>query len=367
MTEDGVMRIYGEGKMGDYNVAYLPWYDLRDYITSVVVESGVTHIGNNNFNGCENLTGVSVSDTVETISSSAFGSCTNITDYIVDENNTAYCSVDGVLFTKDKTELIKYPTARTASYTVPDSVTSLGGFSQCRGIKSAVIGGGTAGIKASAFMSCSSLTDVVIGSGITSIGQSAFYGCSNLTSVIIGEDVTSISTQAFAYSGLESAVLPPGITAVNNWTFGCSDLKTIAIPSGVKSIGSAAFMGCLDLTDVYYGGSEEDWNKIEMGKYNNGFDNAVIHYNSYEYTNTSENIAKTIITGTSSPETAESEYDLIDAINVLKYLNDGTLPSGITDESSYKELADADGNGEINTADAAYILHKITNPDYSVG
>ncbi len=315
LTADGVMRIYGEGAMGDYNAQYVPWYDLRESITSVVVESGVTHIGNNNFSGCTALTSVSIPDTVTSIGG-AFGSCTAITDYIVDENNTAYCSVDGVLFDKDMTTLVKYPTARTRSYTVPSSVTTLGAsaFANCTGLTDVVIGGGVTAVNASAFMTCTNLKSVIIGDGVESIGTSAFFGCSALEDVVISDDVASIGVQGFAYcSALKDIALPANLTSISNWTFGCCEaLESVAVPAEVTSIGGAAFFGYYDIDrQIYYGGGEDEWNAVDIDSNNNGLDTAVIHYNTYdEHTSVPEPVYKTIITGTASNDSGDPTLEI---------------------------------------------------------
>jgi hypothetical protein len=131
---------------------------------------------------------------------------------MVDTNNPAYSSVDGVLFDKSQTTLIQYPAGKTgSSYTIPDSVTSIGDW---------------------AFSECSGLTSVTIANTVTSIGYEAFYYCTRLASVMIGNHVTSIEQGAFT---------------------GCS-LTSVTLPNSVTNIGSVAFYGS-SLTDVYFQGN----------------------------------------------------------------------------------------------------------------
>ena len=111
----------------------------------------------------------------------------------------------------------------------------------------------------SAFSGCSSLTSIVIPDGVTSIGESAFSGCSSLTSIVIPDSVISIGKSAFS---------------------GCSSLTSIVIPDSVTSIGWSAFLGCDSLGEVYYTGTEEQWNALNIiGANNESLTSAIIHYN----------------------------------------------------------------------------------------
>ena len=147
LTADGTLTISGTGAMTDYTYdSRSPWYSCRTYIKRVVMQQGVTSIGDHAFWDCSGLTSVTIPDGVTSIGGDAFSGCAALT-----------------------------------SVTIPGSVTSIGG---------------------GAFSGCTSLTSVAIPSSVTEIGGSAFSGCTGLTSVTIPDSVTSID--GYAFSGCDS-------------------------------------------------------------------------------------------------------------------------------------------------------------------
>ena len=219
----------------------------------------VTSIGDDAFYGCTGLTSVTIPNSVTSIGSSAFSGCSGLTSIDVASDNSNYCSVDGVLFNKDKTTLIQYPGGKQGAYTIPNSVTSIG---------------------YAAFSGCSGLTSVTIPNSVTSIGAGAFNGCTGLTSVTIPNSVTSIGDGAFSgCTGLTSIEIPNSVTSIGRWAFyGCSGLTSIEIPNSVTSIGDYAFLGCSSLTslklsamlEVNYDDIYSNCNMLITGSYFNG-------------------------------------------------------------------------------------------------
>ncbi|MCI5604871.1 MAG: leucine-rich repeat domain-containing protein [Clostridia bacterium] len=252
---------------------------------SVVIPDSVTSIGAYAFDECSSIENVVIPDSVTSIGGGPFSSCSSLESISVDINNKYYSSENGNLFNNDKTTLIQYAIGKTdTQYTIPDSVTSIGvyAFSECSSLESVVIPDSVTSIGYWAFYNCSSLESVTIGKGVTGIGYDAFSCCISLKSVVIPDSVTSIGDEAFEYcSSLESVVILDSVTSIGNSAFSkCSSLKSVVIPDSVIGIGYDAFWKCSSLTDVYYGGSEDEWEAINIDSGNTPLTNATIHYNS---------------------------------------------------------------------------------------
>ena len=252
--------------------------------TSYTIPNSVTRIGYGAFRGCTGLTSITIPNSVTSIASWAFDGCTGLTSINVASGNNYYSDNNGVLFNKKKTELIRYPEGKSqTSYTIPDSVTSIGNwaFDGCTGITSITIPNSVTSIGAHAFDGCTGLTSITIPNSVTSIGYMAFYGCTGLTSIAIPNSVTSIGNWAFfECTGLTSITIPNSVTSIGDGAFNsCTGLTSITIPDSVTSIGDKAFRDCTGLKDVYYTGSKDEWKAISVGSYNGNLLDATIHYN----------------------------------------------------------------------------------------
>ena len=137
---------------------------LRCYsLANIEIPDSVTSIGNSAFSVCSSLTSIVIPEFVTSIGNQTFMGCTSLINIEVDENNAYYRSIDGNLYTKDGKTFMQYAIGKKGtSFTIPDSVTSIGD---------------------SAFYCCESLTSIVIPDFVTSICEWAFRGCSSLTSI----------------------------------------------------------------------------------------------------------------------------------------------------------------------------------------
>ena len=271
-----------------------------DRMKSAEMEQGVTHIGDGAFGSCLSLETVRIPDSVQQIGRIAFLDCSSLTDvaipknteYIgedaftgcdslqslnVDPDNSEYSSVDGVLFNRDQTELIRYPQAKQGGYRIPETVTDLlpgsfmdstgltdmeihGGikcipasmFLFCRELKHVVIGDGVESIEDSAFSGCISLESITVPDSVKEIGNMAFEACNSLSGIRLPDDLTAISTALFVdCRALKEVKIPEGVKAIEPYAFnGCSGLETVTIPENVTEIGEFAFVGCVSLSNL---------------------------------------------------------------------------------------------------------------------
>ena len=146
-------------------------------------------------------------------------------------------------------------------------------------IKSVTIQYGVTSIGECAFFYCHSLTSISIPESVTSIGKYAFDCCWRLAGVTIPESVTNIGGCAFFNCiALTSVTIPEGVKSIENYAFSyCLKLASVTIPNSVTTIDTGAFSDCRKLTDVYFQGTEEQWNKISIGDNNDPINNATIH------------------------------------------------------------------------------------------
>ena len=174
-------------------------FSACDKLVNVNIPNGLTDIGIRAFESCISLKNIIIPSSVTNIGNFAFNGCYSLKSIEVAEDNSNYSSEDGVLFNKNKSNLICCPGGKAGEYTIPDFVTSMssGAFSNCRSITKVVIPNTITSIPYGAFIQCYALTDVVIPNSVTSIEDSAFKQCSSLANITIPSSVTNIGTDAF--------------------------------------------------------------------------------------------------------------------------------------------------------------------------
>ena len=242
-VDTGVLTISGTGVM--YNYSYnrdAPWHSYEASVKSLVLEKGMTSIGDYAFQYCSSLTDVTIPDSVTSIRDYAFDGCSSLAQVTIPDSVT---SIGGYAF-QDCSSLTQV--------TIPDSVTYIEqlAFSECISLASVTIPDSVISIGDHAFDGCSSLASVTIPDSVTYIGYSAFSGCSSLASVIIPDSVTYIEQLAFSECiSLASVTIPDSVTSIWDSTFrGCSSLASVTIPDSVTDIGYSAFSGCSSLASV---------------------------------------------------------------------------------------------------------------------
>ena len=326
LYENGLLELSGSGKMYNYDSFNnkAPWNSIKTSITKVQVNNKVTSIGSNAFYECSSLTSITIPDSVTSIGDYSFCLCSSLTSITIPDSVT---SIGDCSFCR---------CSSLTSITIPDSVIFIGesAFFDCNSLTSITIPDYIRSIRDLTFNGCSSLTSITIPDSVASIGYQAFCLCSSLTSITIPDSVTSIGDQAFRDSGLTSITIPDSVTSIGVWAFyGCVRLTSITMPDSVTSIGEDSFLGCISLpsitipnsvttigehafahcnsltsitipnsvtsicdfafyycnhlTDVYYTGTQAEWQRISIGKCNYRLTDATIHYN-YQATNPEE-------------------------------------------------------------------------------
>ena len=299
LTSDGTLTISGTERMQNYESYGAPWYGFCSQVKTVVIENGVTSIGDYAFTGCTSLTGVTIPDSVvrigggafwatrltsvtipgsvTSIGSAAFGMCGVLTDIYYGGYGVDWLAAGGAyarvpenavvhfreelygrgacgenvnwVMTLDGTLTIS-GTGEMADYSGSDNFVPWAAAQEY--IQSVVIESGVTSICSGAFHGCTVLTSVTIPGSVTDIGGSAFEGCTGLTRVVLPHGVTSIGMYAFdRCSALTDVTIPNSVTMIGDGAFyGCTGLANVTIPDGVTTIGDDTFAYCDALTSV---------------------------------------------------------------------------------------------------------------------
>ncbi len=309
LTRGGTLHITGTGAVYSYNTSNTstrPWYKYRGFIRTVIIDDGITEIGDSAFSQFYNLLSVTIPDSVTSIGDSAFYNCRSLTSVTIPDSVTSigddafsWCiSLTSVTIPDSVTSIgssVFEECPSLTTITIPDSVTSIGddAFYYCRSLTditvdadnttycsedgvlfnksktkliqypvgnartSYTIPDSVTSIEDYAFYWCTSLTSVTIPDSVTSIGYAVFGECTSLTSVTIPDSVTSIEGSAFSYcTSLTSVTIPDSVTSIGYLAFeDCTSLTSVTIPDSVTSIGARAFWECESLTSVIIGDS----------------------------------------------------------------------------------------------------------------
>ncbi len=219
---------------------------LKDrLVTELEIPDSITSINPYAFRGCASLKSITLHEDITSIGKQAFYDCAyleeiywnakNVTDFSSSQDVFIEAGSSGngieITFGKDVEHIPNYLFYNSSSYRASPKIIGV------------YISNKVKSIGNYAFYKCTGLTNLEIGSGVKTIGSYAFYGC----------------------SGISSVTIPGGVELIPNSTFsGCSNLTTLTIPASVGEIGYNAFYGCDSLVNIYYTGTEEQWNSIKI-------------------------------------------------------------------------------------------------------
>ena len=184
---------------------------------------------------------------------SPFRKCSNLKSVTVSPDNSMYSSENGVLFNKDKTELIFCPPKKQGTFKMPASVTSVDDEAFRNSILTNIsFSPALKSIGEYSFGFCENLADITLPDNLTSIGDGAFIGCKSLKNIKLPEKTEFIGDDAFERcTSLAEITVPAGVTSVGNGVFSeCSSLKTVKIDAALKSVPHHMFYECKKLTSV---------------------------------------------------------------------------------------------------------------------
>lgn len=178
------------------------------------------------------ITRVDLPDSLRYITPVTFHSLSDLSCFNVSEDNPYFMSDDGILFSKDRSKLIKYPVQKTGtSYIIPSQ---------------------TKIIADRAFMNCNYLSEVEMSDSVTDIGDSAFSYCHNLNKIKLSDKIKTISCRSFRSTSISEISLPLSLTSIDNEAFAFTHISEVTVPESVTSIGYGSFASCQYLTEITF-------------------------------------------------------------------------------------------------------------------
>lgn len=262
--EDGWMYFSAdELYVGNVIIPDTIFYDGKKY--------PVTTIAQDAFAGSKYMTNLQLPKTVTTIGSGIFSLCSSLQQIFVDEENPKFQSYDGIMYTKNPTEIYFVPRAIWGDVELLEGITKIpsSAFQNCAGLTSITLPESVLTIEDGAFADCGNLTDVFLNENLTTIGEYAFSKCYDLSMIKIPTTVKTIKSCAFVNcTSLYYVLLYEGIETIGKMAFyNCQNIVGIQLPSTLKSIADQAFDGCVNLATVLNNSSLD----IKVGSTDNGY------------------------------------------------------------------------------------------------
>lgn len=276
-----------KGKLTTINISEVSVSKIPDrmfqacaVLSNIKMPQGLKTIGNEMFADCVNLSSITLPDSLTVLSGNAFSNCASLTEltiptgvtsglgfttfcsgckklskFIVAEGNTAYSSLDGVLYNKEKTTILRYPCGNPASlYSFPNTIAEIGvgAFESCVYLASVQMTENLRIVKNAAFKGCTSLSTISIPSMVTEVGGYAFENCSRLNSVNLPMFIPEIGYCTFKNcTNLSSVVIPSSVREIRSEAFsGCANLTNISLGAEVKGLGDKVFAGCTGMKQI---------------------------------------------------------------------------------------------------------------------
>lgn len=275
-SENGIL--YGKDKTVIYK------YPAKKQGTEFIIPSSVKELAASSFAGCTQLEYVNIPDSISKIPEKAFDGCTGLVTCImpdwvkiIGEYAFEDCeNLENVNISKGLTEIGDCAFAqckKIKSVVLPDGLEYFGSaiFSGCTALENVNLPQNITEVGSSMFYRCENLKEITIPETVTSIGYGAFCGCYKLKEIKIPKTVTYIAPEAFgSCRNLESLIIPEGITRLDYYTiYRCEKMKYIVLPKSLKQIDYGNFSGGLTLENVYYMGTEEDFENIYVSSWEN--------------------------------------------------------------------------------------------------
>lgn len=251
----GTLTISGTGPMSPGSNS-MPWDPYSQYITTAVVEEGVTTVCDHAFDlYWDNITSISLPSAITSIGEWAFYDLRGLTELQIPQAVTtigeyAFCNcttLSTLVLPQGLTTIGSYAfqgCRGLSEIVLPDSVTTVGDnlFEGCAYLTSAVVGSGITSMGKGMFMDCTRLKDLTIRCTMTEIPDRMFNSCSSLSQFTVPDTVTRIGFAAFGgCTSLKDWYLPESVTTIDDSAFNRSGFSHVVIPDSVTSIGEQSF------------------------------------------------------------------------------------------------------------------------------